>query len=155
MNRSYAAALDDAQAELKQVTTKLSLLFIRKTALENLVKTLTPLVSGAKPAAVEDKPSSPEESPRLLPHIPISFDNLRLYGTAPADDEALWKRIAKAMKPTPGFTIIQAARTVEKNDGRDMGPNKSQIVRNALVRHPEMFERNAADGTFTVIGTVD
>jgi hypothetical protein len=134
---TYTAALEEAQRELKDVTERLSDLVSRRAALENLVKTLKAL-SGADSASPTKRELGTTTSPQDQDQ-----------------EKFLWKRIARVMKNVPGFSIAAAARHVESIDGISLGPNRSVAVRNALIRHPEMFRRNPNDRMFTVIGDVD
>jgi len=168
MANHYNAALEQATADLKSVNAEIQRLLNRKTTLESLVRTLTSLSGTYTPAAEpphldyiatggvgmvpnvgEEAAPSPAElvlaKAGMLP-IPMNVDA--------AAFSYLWKQIAEVMKGTPAFTIAQAGKAVEQATGRSFGSTRSQQVRNSLIRHPEMFRRNDADGTWSVIGEV-
>jgi hypothetical protein len=76
----------------------------------------------------------------------------------PAKQEPLWKTIQKVMGSKERFTIAEAGRAAEAARGTTFGPNRSQIVRNNLMRHDmrhdKIFRRNE-DATWTVIVSAD
>ncbi len=68
--------------------------------------------------------------------------------------EPLWRRIARLMWHKSSFTMKDAWLAVEQETGKSLLPNRSQKIRNSLLRHPELFQPNPVDGTYKVINVV-
>jgi hypothetical protein len=71
--------------------------------------------------------------------------------TVAAQVEPLWKTIQRVMSGKERFVGVEAADAVERELGRSLGKNRSQMIRNNLVRKPEIFRYNEADSSWTVI----
>jgi len=132
MSDSYKLALDEAKQELAELTKLLDDLHPRRERLIGLVRMLEPMVK----RITEIRPPDPSPAPNL-------FEN----------SDPLWKHIARAMKGKGPFTMAAAGKAVEKITGQSLEPNRPQKIRNAMIRHADVFQR-AEDGTYTVTSEV-
>ena len=90
-------------------------------------------------------------SPNWPTSEPEPDETINLFGRA----EPLWKLIARAMRQHGNpFTLATAGVEVEKWTGQSLGVNRPQKVRNAIIRHPETFQKDEEAGTYTVIADV-
>ena len=163
MANHYNAALEQAKDELKIANAEIQRLLGRKTALENLVKMLTFVESAGEPRLIYTgtggKGIVPDHGAEAPPtEAEMALANAGMLPTPMNVDATafsyLWKQIAQVMKSRGPFTIAQAGAAVEQAMGRVLGHTRSQQVRNSLIRHPEMFRRDAISGTWTVTGEV-
>lgn len=134
MPDSYKLALDDARKELRDIEKLIADLAPRQARLQSLIKMLEPMVQrGAEITAT------------------TRDETINMFGRT----EPLWKMIARAMRQYgKPFTLAAAGVEVEKWTGHSLGVNRPQIVRNAVVRHPETFQKDEEAGTYTVIADV-
>jgi hypothetical protein len=131
---SYKLALEDARKELRDIDRIIADLMPRKERLAGLVKILESMVHRT-----------------AEPSIPDPDETIDLFGRT----EPLWKMIARAMRQDgQPFTLARAGVEVEKWTGQSLGINRPQKVRNAIIRHPETFQKDEDAGTYTVISDV-
>ena len=134
MSDSYKLALDEAKRELLELNKLFDDLQPRRDRLINLIKILEPMAQ----RRTEVQRPEPDET-------------INLFGRA----EPLWKLIARAMRQHGNpFTLATAGVEVEKWTGQSLGVNRPQKVRNAIIRHPETFQKDEEAGTYTVIADV-
>lgn len=129
MSDSYKLAMEDAKRELMDINKLLEDLQPRRDRLIGLIRMLEPMVK----RTAETKAANPEAV------------NVNLF----ENTDPLWKQIARAMKDKGPFTMAAAGRDVEKMTGQSLEPNRPQKIRNAMIRHADVFQRNE-DGTYTV-----
>lgn len=126
----YAEAIQQASNEIEHIDSQIKPLLARRESLASLVKMLQGVNGSVTP------PNNPTQ--------PI---------IKRAGREVMWQKLASLLHDREKFGMREAWEAFESATGEDLGPNRAQIVRNSLVRHPEMFRRND-DATYTVIGGV-
>jgi hypothetical protein len=134
---SYKLALSEAKDELRDIDKVFNDLASRRERVTGLIKMLESIVD-------------PEPQPSATPQ-PDPDETVNLFGRT----EPLWMLIARAMKKHGHpFTLATAGLEVERWTGVSLGVNRPQKVRNAVIRHPEMFQKDEDAGTYTLIGEV-
>ena len=117
MDSAYNLALDAAKIELEKIQAEIRTLLLRKQRVESVISVLSPIVS------------RPDEDPQQ-PTFELS---------GPPKTAPLWAVIRNLMRDMDGFTAGQAGDAYEADTGTSLGPNRHQIIRNSLIRHPETF----------------
>jgi hypothetical protein len=122
---AYIDALATAREELAEVEEQINPLNARKMRLMAIIQAL-----------------APEANQNGYTAAPMGLS--ALFAT-PTDQSPvpgpLWTIVRDLMRDYDSFGISLAAREVEKKAKLPLGPNRQQIVRNAIIRHPETFER--------------
>lgn len=129
-------ALSEAKSELRDIDKIFTDLAQRRERVIALIKMLESVVD----------PEPPQSAPAL-----DADETVNLFGRT----EPLWMLIARAMKKYgQPFTLATAGVEVEKWTGQSLGVNRPQKVRNAIIRHPETFQKDEESGTYTIVAEI-